>query len=282
MSNLPVQWMAHQLQLGHSVCLILDSDAAPAMHQDLLRQRTAAQYRSVYSETAVADLATAGPFIFLIDDLDPSLLDDLIERPRRDWGWLASIQICAIEALVTHWRERLLIGERPQRALYRFHDNRVLTRALAHLPESAYPEYLGPVISACYWQGEHWATAENPTPAEYPVPDAPQWLSIPAPVSQERAVLLANIGQYLLAEHSQDLAQLGENQSPHTWLTEQLNLAQQWGWQTSEQLHFLIVERLREMHTPGIKSWDPLPEEQARAHFERLSSELQPKLNTWP
>jgi hypothetical protein len=54
---------------------------------------------------------------------------------------------------------------------------------------------------------------------------------------------------------------------------EQLDLAQQWGWQTQEQLHFLVVERLREMHTPGIKNWDPRPEEHAQAHFERLRDE---------
>lgn len=54
---------------------------------------------------------------------------------------------------------------------------------------------------------------------------------------------------------------------------EQLDLAQRWGWQTPEQLHFLVVERLREMHTPGIKNWAPRPEEHAQAHFERLRGE---------
>jgi hypothetical protein len=282
MNNVPVKWMASQLQLGHILCLVLDADAVPAFHQHLLRLNMAEQYRSVYSATTVANLEAAGPFIFLIGDLDLSLLNDLIEGSVRDWGWLASIRDRDLEGLVRHWRERLLVGQRPQQALYRFHDNRVLARALAHLPESAYPEYLGPVISVCYWQGEYWATAENTAPGEYPVPDIPQWLDVPVPARQGRSILLANIGQYLLAEHSDDLARMPENLSPKVWLIEQLDLAERWGWQTPEQLHFLVVERLREIHTPGIKNWAPRPEEQAQAHFERLREEVQPKSNSWP
>ncbi|MBK5356219.1 DUF4123 domain-containing protein [Pseudomonas sp. TH41] len=282
MSNLPVQWMVQQSQLGRSLCLILDSKAAPRIHQSLLHQLTPEHYRSVYRETAVAALAVGGPFIFLIDSLNPSSLNELFEGQPQDWGWLASIENHSIGILVKHWRERLFIGKRPQQALYRFHDNRVLARALAHLPESEYPHYLGPVVSVCYWQGEHWTTAENSAPGEYPVPDNPLWLDIPAPVSQERAILLANVGQYLLAEHSEDLARLPEDLSPRAWLIEQLDLAQRWGWQTPEQLHFLVVERLREMHTPGIKNWSPQPEEQAQAHFERLRGELLPEIKNWP
>lgn len=273
MSNLPVQWMAQQSQRGRHLYLILDSKAAPQTHQALLHQLTPEHYRSVYRETAVAALAVGGPFIFSIDSLNLSSLNEWFEGQSRDWGWLASIDHHSIEILVKHWRERLFVGKRPQQALYRFHDNRVLARALAHLPESAYPDYLGPVISACYWQGEHWTSVENPAPGEYPVPDSPPWLDIPAPVSQERAILLANVGQYLLAEYSEDLARLPADLSPRAWLMEQLDLAQQWGWQTPEQLHFLVVERLREMHTPGIKNWDPRPEESAQAHFERLRDE---------
>jgi hypothetical protein len=281
MNNLPVQWMAEQSQRGRHLCLILDSTAVPGIHQALLHQLTHEHYRSVYRETAVAALSVGGPFIFSIDSLNPSSLNELFEGQTRDWGWLASIENHSIAILVKHWRERLLIGKRPQQALYRFHDNRVLARALAHLPESAYPEYLGPVISACFWQGEQWATVDNPASGEYPVPDAAQWLATPAPVNQERAILLVNVGQYLLAEHSEDLARLPEALSPRAWLIAQLDLAQRWGWQTPEQLHFLVVERLRETHTPGIKNWEPRPGEHAQAHFERLRGERFPEVKTW-
>jgi hypothetical protein len=281
MSNLPLGWMEQQSRRGRSLCLILDPMAVPGIHKALLQQLIPEQYRRFYSQTTVNALAVDGPFVFLIDSLNLSSLNELFEGPPLDWGWLASIENHSIEILAKHWRERLLIGERPQQALYRFHDNRVLARALAHLPESVYPQYLGPVISICYWQGEHWKTVENPVPGEYPVPDSPLWLDIPAPASQERAILLSNIGQYLLAEHCQDLAGLPEDLSAKDWLTVQLDLAQQWGWQTPEQLHFLIVERLREMHTPGSKNWNPRPEEQAEAHFERLRSELLSEIKTW-
>lgn len=282
MSSLPVQWMAQQSQFGRSLCLILDSAAAPQIHQDLVRQLSPEQFHNVYSRTAAAGLAAGGPFIFSMDSLNPSTLNALFEGKLPSWGWLASIEYHSIEKLVKHWRERLFIGERPQQALYRFQDSRVLARALAHLPESAYPEYLGPVIGVCYRQGEHWTTAQNPAPGEYPVPDTPPWLDVPVPVNQEQAILLANIGQYLLAEHSEDLARMPENLSPKTWLTEQLDLARQWGWQTPGQLHFLVVERLRELHRPGIKNWNPQPGEQAQAHFERLRRELLPEVRNWP
>ncbi|NUU34984.1 DUF4123 domain-containing protein [Pseudomonas sp. C2B4] len=282
MTHQPVQWMATQLQLGRSLCLILDSAVASGIHQTLVSQLSPEHYQSVYSRTAVASLAADGPYVFLVDSLNPSTLDESFEGLPRDWGWLASIENGALERLLEHWRERLFIGQRPQQGLYRFQDNRVLARALAHLPESAYPEYLGPVISACYWQGEQWRTVENPAPGQYPVPETPPWLDTPATASQEREILLANVGQYLLAEHSEDLARLPAKLSPRAWLAEQLDLAEQWGWQTPEQLRFLVVERLREMHTPGIKNWIPHPEEPAQAHFERLRGELQSEINTRP
>ena len=60
------QWMAEQLTLGHSLCLILDSEGERAARQALLKNHGPEQYCRVYSETPLADLADAGPVIFLI------------------------------------------------------------------------------------------------------------------------------------------------------------------------------------------------------------------------
>lgn len=198
MSDLsPWQWMANQLKKDHALCLILDSEGALDVRQFLLEGRGSDQYRSVYSDTQIADLADLGPFIFLIDNPDDERIRELLKASERNWGWLASIHKDDLASLTQHWRERMIVGTRPNQALYRFHDNRVLTRALEHIPESARPAYLGPAISVCYWQGMHWAEAHNPAPGEHPVPTDPAWLSIPTPKNQAMDTLHSNIYRHL-------------------------------------------------------------------------------------
>lgn len=273
MATSPRQWMADQLQLGHSLCLILDSEGELDARNALLNTRGLEQCRSVYSETQVAGLANSGPFFFIIDNPDDKCLKELLEAPERNWGWFASLRQGELPAFTRHWRERLIIGMRPNQALYRFHDNRVLSRALAHIPEEARPEYLGPAISVCYWQGAGWETTDNPAPDEYPVPDEPSWLSVPLPARQSMDILHTNLYRYLWAEHSDDLVRLGQHQDPGAWLAEQLSQARQWGWLAPEQVHFLILQRLKETELPVIKSWLPYAGETSQAHFERIADE---------
>ena len=72
------QWMAEQLTLGHSLCLILDSEGERAARQALLKNHGPEQYCRVYSETPLADLADAGPFIFLINSPDNEHIKELL------------------------------------------------------------------------------------------------------------------------------------------------------------------------------------------------------------
>ncbi|WP_339474568.1 DUF4123 domain-containing protein [Pseudomonas sp. RL_5y_Pfl2_69] len=265
------QWMAEQLTLGHSLCLILDSEGERAARQALLKNHGPEQYCRVYSETPLADLADAGPVIFLINSPDNEHIKALLEVPERNWGWLASIGRDDLPALTRHWRERVITGTRPHQALYRFHDNRALTRALGHIPEKARPEYLGPAISVCFWQGSQWAVINNPAPGVHPVPADPAWLNVPVPASQTMAMLHSNIYRYLWAEHSDELIRLSQRQDPSTWLAEQLSQARQWGWSTPEQLHFLIINTLK---PPLLRSWLPHGDEDPQVHFERLLNEV--------
>ncbi|MFW9103181.1 DUF4123 domain-containing protein [Pseudomonas sp. P4795] len=269
----PRQWMIDQLKLDRALCLILDSEGELDVRQALLKNSGPDQHSSVYSETQVSDLADAGPFIFLVDSPDDERIRDLLNVPERNWGWLASIRKGDLPTLTQHWRERLIIGTRPNQALYRFHDNRVLTRALGHLPEEARPEYLGPTVSTCYWQGASWEVTHNPVPGEHPLPADPMWLNIPAPASQSMEMLQSNIYRYLWAEHSDDLMRLSQRQDPSTWLAEQLSQAQQWGWSAPEQVHFLIINKLNETEPTIIKSWLPHAGEAPQVHFERLFNE---------
>ncbi|KAA0943834.1 MULTISPECIES: DUF4123 domain-containing protein [unclassified Pseudomonas] len=273
MAACPRQWMIDQLKLDHALCLILDSEGEFDARQALLNTCQPDQHRSVYSETQVSALADAGPFIFLIDNPDDGRIKELLKVPERNWGWLASIRKDDLPALTQHWRERIIIGTRPNQALYRFHDNRVLTRALGHIPEEARPEYLGPAISVCYWEGARWEVTHNPVPGEHPLPADPMWLNIPLPASQSMEILQSNIYRYLWAEHSDDLVRLSQRQDPSTWLAEQLSQAQQWGWSAPEQVHFLIINKLNETELPIMKNWLPHAGEAPQVHFERLFDE---------
>lgn len=266
MQNLPSQWIAQQQQLGHRLCLILDASSEAL--QPLQAVRNLSQSCSLYAETVVAELATAGPVIILVEHVGEPALVNLLHHPEEHWGWLGSLPDAQLTSVIRHWRERMLLGTAGNRALYRFHDNRTLARALDHLTAQQWPALLGPLISVCYWHEDRWHYRDNPAPGEYPVPDPAPWLSIPNP--NAAAILHANILRYLLAEHSENLAALAEFQAPKIWLTQVLDQARTWQWREPEQLEFLVVRRLEEATGNSLIRWQPLVGEAPGEHFERV------------
>lgn len=271
----PQQWMAEQRHLGRSVCLILDSMDELTARNGLLNNRAPDFYCSVYRETPAADMADAGPFMFLIDDPEDGHLSELLKAPERNWGWLSSIAPEAgLQTLVKHWRERLIVGVRPHQALYRFHDNRVLARALKHLTTATVAGYLGPTISVCYWQGEHWETLSNPAPGNHPVPESPAWRDVPVEVDQRAYTREVNARRYLLAEHLDAYARIAAQQDPDLWLRAQLALADTWGWQTPEQLEFLLLQGLKDINGQFAQRWRVHPNENPASHYQRVYQEV--------
>nr|WP_286088959.1 hypothetical protein [Pseudomonas sp. MWU13-3659] len=95
-----------------------------------------------------------------------------LSAPQTHWGWLASLAPGDWAAWLSHWRARVMVGY----GLYRFHDNRVLARALDVLAPAELPAYLGPTINLCYWRMDGWRVVDNPAPGSYPVPSEPAWL----------------------------------------------------------------------------------------------------------
>ena len=267
----PRQWMDEQHRQGHELCLILDSLGEIEIRQTLLKGRPLDRYASVYSQTPVAKLANAGPYLILIDRADTEHLNALLDAPERNWGWLASIAQGDLPALLQHWRERFLIGTRPNQALYRFHDNRVLTRVLDHLPVDALPPYLGSTISLCYWQGEHWVAFDNPAPGEYPLPDEPEWLQVPALSHQRGPVHVINVHRYLLDRHYEALRRLARSRRPIAWIHAQQAQAERWGWLEQEHLEFLALHGLPRPGYGVPDAWEPRPNETPHMHFERVS-----------
>ncbi|TFF01730.1 DUF4123 domain-containing protein [Pseudomonas sp. BCA14] len=266
MQGMPYPWMVQQQQAGRQLCLILDGGGEEC--QGLSAARDLSRYCSLYSQTAVAELAKTGPVILLLEDLAEPGLTQLLQKPETNWGWLGSLLNDDLTDVTRHWRERMLVGEPGRQALYRFQDNRTLARVLTYLPAEQWPVFLGPLVSVCYWHDDGWCCRDNPAPGNYPVSDPAPWSQVPNP--QAAAILHANILRYLLAEHSEALAALVEFQDPRIWLTQVLEQAHAWQWCGPQQLEFLVVRRLEEATRSSVIQWQPMKGETPVEHYERV------------
>lgn len=268
------QWINEQQALGHALYLIVDAESQPQARQHLRHNQVLTPYYRVYRDTPVAALAQAGPAIVLIEQPVDEHIDALLKEPERNWGWLASVAADAgFDALLRHWRARLIVGARPYQALYRFHDNRVLARALKHLEAGGIPGYLGPIISACYWHAQQWQACSNPSPGNHPVPQRPQWCEVPAEGEQSAHILALNARRYLLAEHLEAYAGIAEHQDPDLWLSNQLARAASWGWHAPEQVEFLLIQALQGTDGTGAARWQVRLGETPAGHFQRVYEE---------
>ena len=268
------QWLLEQSRSGRDLYLMLDTGAQPEERIALASELGAGQYRNLYVGTAANSMAPAGPFLFRIETVRHPVIQALLDTPERHWGWLASAANADLDAMATHWRDRLVTGERPPQAVYRFHDNRVLGRALSYLQPEQRAAYLGPIASVCCWHPEQWTVTDNPDPGEHPLPLDPAWLKTPTPDSVYANVQFDNTRRYLIREHTDALVRLATGRNVDDWLWGQIQLARLWGWQQPEQVHFLLTQSLQ---APGYlppKFWQPKPAEDPAAHFERVYQQV--------
>ncbi len=268
------QWLQAQTKLDRTLYLVLDSYGQLDERSELVNELGAERYHSLYVGTPAESLVNVGPYLFQLGSPVPISLQALLDAPERHWGWLASSAGAGLETVAAHWRARLVMQAPPNQAVYRFHDNRVLARALAHLSAEECPAYLGPLASVCYWHAEQWTIADNPAPGIYPLPQDPAWHHTPTPEAITAGVQLDNTRRYLVREHTDSLLALAEQHHLDTWLTEQLALLQAWRWQEPEQIHLLLTQSLRAAGFTPPPSWSPRPNETPSAHFERVEQEI--------
>lgn len=268
------QWLKMQIEVGRDLFLMLDSDGQVDERTALLGELGVDRHRNLYAGTAANAMAQSGPLLLQIDSIRCPAIQILLDTPERNWGWLASASQIELDVLAAHWRERVITGERPNLAVYRVHDNRVLGRALAHLQPEQFADFLGPMASVCYWQTDQWAVVNNPDPGEHPLPADPPWLQTPTPELVYANVLFDNARRYLVGDHTEAMATLAEQLDVDDWLWGQVHLTRLWGWQEPEQVHFLLTQSLQ---MPGYlppKSWLPKPGEDPAAHFERVHQQV--------
>jgi hypothetical protein len=267
------QWLLDQSATGRRFYLVLDSLGQLDERNTLVQELETQRYRNLYIGTPAESLAKNGPYLFELDSFDLPALQALLASPERNWGWLASAENTDLDALSAHWRERLVTGERPDQAVYRFHDNRVFARALAYLQPEQRPEYLGSMASVCYWQVEQWMVTDNPAPGQYPLPTDPAWCHTPTPKGTFKSVQLDNTRRYLVREHTDNLLHLAQRQDIDTWLRGQFDLAYTWGWQEPDSIHFLLTQSLLAPNYAPPKTWLPQSNETPTMHFDRVYQE---------
>ncbi|WP_421556524.1 DUF4123 domain-containing protein [Pseudomonas kitaguniensis] len=267
------QWLQEQRQQGRHLYLVLDTHGQLEERTALACERGVDQYRNLYIGTPAESLANVAPYLFHLGNTGHPALRALLDTPERHWGWLASAASADLDALTTHWQNRLVKGERPNQALYRFHDNRVLGRALACLHPEQRPDYLGLITSVCYWQAGQWAVTDNPNPGIHPLPADPAWCHTPTPESTVKSLQFDNARRYLARKHIGRLLDLARQQDIDSWLRGQLDLAHTWGWQEPHTLHFLLTQSVLAPDYTAPKSWLPRPNETPQAHVDRVYQE---------
>ncbi|KAA0947783.1 DUF4123 domain-containing protein [Pseudomonas sp. ANT_H14] len=267
------QWLQEQTKQGRHLYLVLDSDGQLDERNALVSELGVDQYRNLYIGTPADSLANVAPYLFHLDAAEHPVLQALLNTPDRHWGWLASAARSDLDALTAHWQNRLVMGERPNQALYRFHDNRVLGRALAYLQPEQRADYLGLMTSVCYWQAEQWTVIDNPNPGVHSLPTDPAWCHTPTPEATFKSIQFDNTRRYLVREYTDKLLDLAQQQDIDTWLRGQLDLAHTWGWQEPDSIHFLLTQSLLAPDYAPPKTWLPQPNETPAMHFDRVYQE---------
>jgi hypothetical protein len=273
MSEVAQRWLNDQRAQQRELLLIVDRLAEPDPIAGLFDADLMQDYVNLYQGTEFDDLADVGPWLVRLTDTHAAFIQTLLQATQQHWGWLASAERIDLAVLAEHWRERMLINEDGQRSLYRFQDNRVIAHHLGTLAEHQRPLLLGPLTSALCWSGQLWQQIDNPHPGLYPLPFEAAWLEITEPEAVTHQVLRHNFELWLWQNHCAATAQLAETQPLKIWLDQQLEAAKDWGWQSDEQVQFLLLHRL----DPTLAShpaWVPQDKEEPDAHFTRSSQVL--------
>jgi hypothetical protein len=273
MIELAQRWLDDQRSQHRELLLVVDRLAEPDPIVELFGADLMQDYVNLYQGTEFADMADVGPWLVRLHNPDAELVQTLLNTPESDWGWLASAAHIDLAALAQHWRERMLIDEQEQRALYRFQDNRVIARHLGELSETQRPLLLGPLSGALCWNGQAWQCIHNPRPGLYLAPFEKPWQELAEPEVVTQAIQRHNLEQWLWQNHSAATAQLAETQPLSSWLDEQLSKAKSWRWDSLERIQFLLRYQL-DPTIAAHPAWAPVRDETVDAHFARSSKEL--------
>ncbi|MDI2590065.1 DUF4123 domain-containing protein [Pseudomonas sp. N3-W] len=268
MSDVLNNWLGEQAQHNRVLILALDILAEPNPVTSLYSAGLMHRSVQLYRRTPYADFAAISPWLTELHNPGAEAFRQLLSDPQRNWGWIGSMDKADLDALTQHWQARMVIDEDGERSLFRFQDNRVIARCLNNLNQNEYPLLLGPISSVLYWDEDQWKSADNAKPGVYAAPDPAPWLRTPESGEQARSILRDNLKRWLLTYHVEAAAELAETRVVSEWLEEQIDLMDQWQWQTPEQRELMLSRRLHPQCMADV-AWEPLPGETPDLHFAR-------------
>lgn len=272
-SLLTSQWLSEQRRHQRQLVVIANPMAEPNPIPTLFANAPIRDYVKVYQGTPFENLAPLGPWLVRIDASSMAALAALLQSPEHHWGWVASAEQLDINEVVAHWQARMLIHDEGQRALYRFQDNRVISRHLQALDNEQIPLLLGPLCSALCWDGKQWMSVDSPAPGAYPEPFDTPWLQVPPAAEQSAAAQKAALETWLWENHLDATQQLLTREPLTPWLQAQLDNADSWGWSNQEQVHFLLEHQLN-ADLANLPAWAPRADETPDAHFVRAQQDI--------
>lgn len=269
----PQEWMSEQQAVGRQLFLIIDRLAEPDLIPVLFGLDLMREYINLYAGTDFDDLKDIGPWLVKIPTHNSRSFSFLLETPEQNWGWLASAEKLELATLCAHWRERMLISEPDKKALYRFQDNRVIAHHLTSLTAQQRPLLMGPLQSLLCSQHDNWAVWDNTAPGIQNPPSSMPWLDIPEPAATRNAIRQHNLQQWLWEQHPAAVTQLARREPLQEWLQRQLETADQWGWGSTEQLHFLLQHQL-DTQVANQPFWAAQLGEAPATHYQRCRNAL--------
>lgn len=84
------QWLSEQQAQRRQLLLVIDSLAEPAPLPRLFSADLVQEYANLYQGTEVGEMASIGPWLIVLNELNLPKLSSLTDVPEQNWGWLAS------------------------------------------------------------------------------------------------------------------------------------------------------------------------------------------------
>ena len=269
-----VDWLMEQQRMERGLFLMIDSLAEPNPIPELFAADLMHEYSNLYQGTELDQMAGAGPWLIALPSgFQLERLNGLLNTPERHWGWLASAHHLPLTDHVQHWRDRMLADERGGKVLYRFQDNRVQAHHLTALSDEQKPELMGPIEAMLCWYQGAWCQFTNPAPAQRAESVARPWLAVAEPLDVRKQVQRENLQQWLWQEQAEAVTRLASTQHFPSWLDQQLESAERWGWTDMPQLQFLLSQQLQP-ELAAATWWQVQEGETPDAHYQRCQQQV--------
>ncbi|QIB53236.1 DUF4123 domain-containing protein [Pseudomonas sp. OIL-1] len=266
-------WITEQHRMDRDLFMVIDRLAEPDPIPMLFAAGVMDEYINLYQGTEWDEMAEIGPWLVKLPAGQAEAIAGFLETPQRNWGWLASATELKLSTFAAHWRERMVIKEQGTTALYRFQDNRVIAHHLASLTADQLPLLLGPACAILCWHGETWQATNNSAPAQYISPLDRPWLDVPEPAEVLRGIRRKNLQQWLWEQHPVATTRLASTEPLLPWLDRQLDKAEQWRWEESEQIKFLLHHQL-DPKLANAPFWSARNEEPPEKHYQRCQRDI--------